>query len=66
MLKSKVAVQVISSGMLAEDTLMLGEAYLKQWKIPAGPACCDDFRLLTQHVKVLPVADMMACESARA
>ncbi|SFE51177.1 YheC/D like ATP-grasp [Paenibacillus algorifonticola] len=56
MLKSKVAVQVISSGMLAEDTLMLGEAYMKQWKIPQGQPVAMTFGSLKQHVKVLPVA----------
>lgn len=56
MLKSKVAVQVISSGMLPEDTLMLGESYLKQWKIPQGQPVVMKFGAFERHVKVLPVA----------
>lgn len=54
--KSKVAVQVISSGMLPEDTLMLGESYLKQWKIPQGQPVVLKFGAFRQHVKVIPVA----------
>ncbi|WP_138753023.1 YheC/YheD family protein [Paenibacillus sinopodophylli] len=56
MLKSKVAVQVISSGMLPEDTLMLGEAQVKQWKIPQGQHILLKFGAFRQHVKVIPVA----------
>lgn len=56
MLKSKVAVQVISSGMLPEDTLMLGEAQVKQWKIPQGQHILVKFGAFRQHVKVIPVA----------
>ncbi|CAM4115866.1 YheC/YheD family protein [Paenibacillus alkaliterrae] len=56
MLKSRVAVQVISSGMLPEDTLMLGEAHVKQWKIPQGQHILLKFGSFRQHVKVIPVA----------
>jgi glutathione synthase/RimK-type ligase-like ATP-grasp enzyme len=56
MLKSKVAVQVISTGMLPEDTLMLGDAYVKQWKIPQGQHILLRFGGFRQHVKVIPVA----------
>jgi hypothetical protein len=56
MLKSKVAVQVISSGMLPEDTLMLGETYVKQWKIPQGQHILLKFGAFRHHVKVIPVA----------
>lgn len=55
MQKSKIAVQVISSGMLPDDTLMLGEAYVKQWKIPQGQPVYLKFGALRQPVKVLPV-----------
>ncbi|WP_424768063.1 YheC/YheD family protein [Paenibacillus sp. sgz302251] len=55
MLKSKVAVQVISTGMLPEDTLMLGEAYVKQWKIPKGQHIQLKFGALRHSVKVIPV-----------
>lgn len=56
MLKSKVAVQVISSGMLPEDTLMLGEKIVKQWKIPQGQHIILKFGAFRQHVKIIPVA----------
>ncbi|MBW7477042.1 YheC/YheD family protein [Paenibacillus oenotherae] len=55
MLKSKVAVQVISSGVLPDDAIMLGEAYLKQWKIPHGQPVTLKFGALKQPVKVMPV-----------
>ncbi|BBH21493.1 hypothetical protein Back11_28380 [Paenibacillus baekrokdamisoli] len=55
MLKSKVAVQVISSGMLPDDAIMLGEAYLKQWKIPQGQPINLKFGALRQSIKVVPV-----------
>ena len=48
MLKSKVAVQVISSGILPDDAIMLGEAYLKQWKIPQGQPVTLKFGALRQ------------------
>ncbi|MBD2872914.1 YheC/YheD family endospore coat-associated protein [Paenibacillus arenilitoris] len=56
MLKSKVAVQVISSGMLPEDTLMLGETHVKQWKIPQGQHILLKFGAFRHHVKIIPVA----------
>ncbi len=56
MLKSKVAVQVVSSSMLPEDTIMLGEAYIKQWKMPQGQHIVLKFGAFRQHVKVIPVA----------
>jgi glutathione synthase/RimK-type ligase-like ATP-grasp enzyme len=55
MLKSKVAVQVISTGILPDDAIMLGEAYLKQWKIPQGQPVTLKFGSLRQPVKVVPV-----------
>ncbi|MFC5647615.1 YheC/YheD family protein [Paenibacillus solisilvae] len=55
MLKSKVAVQVVSSGILQDDVIMLGEAYLKQWKIPQGQPLTLKFGALRQPVKVVPV-----------
>ncbi|MCA0755346.1 YheC/YheD family protein [Paenibacillus sp. N4] len=56
MLKSKVAVQVISSGMLPDDTLMLGESLVKQCKIPQGQHILLKFGAFRQYVKVIPVA----------
>lgn len=56
MLKSKVAVQVISSGMLPDDTLILGETYVKQWKIPQGQHLQLKFGAFRKNVKVIPVS----------
>lgn len=56
MLKSKVAVQVISSGMIPDDTLILGEAQVKQWKIPQGQHLQLKFGAFRKNVKVIPVA----------
>ncbi|WP_219836002.1 YheC/YheD family protein [Paenibacillus sp. R14(2021)] len=55
MLKSKVAVQVISPGILPDDAIMLGDAYLRQWKIPQGQPVTLKFGALRQYVKVVPV-----------
>lgn len=56
MLKSKIAVQVIDSGMLPAETIMLGEALMKQWKIPEGQHIQLKFGSFHQHVKAIPVA----------
>ncbi|SEO22592.1 YheC/YheD family protein [Paenibacillus sp. OV219] len=55
MLKSKVAVQVISPGILPDDAIMLGDAYLRQWKIPQGQPVVLKFGALRHYVKVVPV-----------
>lgn len=55
MLKTKVAVQIVNNGSLPEDTLMLGEAYLKQWKIPQGQSIALKFGSYRQQVKAVPV-----------
>ncbi|MBW7455470.1 YheC/YheD family protein [Paenibacillus sepulcri] len=55
MLKSKVAVQVISSGILPDDAIMLGETYLKQWKIPHVQPVMLKFGAFRQPVKVVSV-----------
>lgn len=56
MLKTKVAVQVISSDKLPEDTIMLGESYIRYWKIPRGQHVRLKFGAFRQHVKIIPVA----------
>ncbi|SDX19803.1 YheC/YheD family protein [Paenibacillus sp. CF384] len=55
MLKSKVAVQVISPGILPDDAIMLGDAYLRQWKIPQGQPIMLKFGAFRHYVKVVPV-----------
>ncbi|AJY75979.1 YheC/YheD family protein [Paenibacillus beijingensis] len=55
MLKTKIAVQVVGSGVLADDAIMLGETYLKRWKIPQGQSVVLKFGAFRQHVKVVPV-----------
>lgn len=56
MLNSKITLQIISSGTLSDDTIMLGEAYVKQWKIPQGQHVIMKFGAFRSHVKVIPVA----------
>ncbi|MFC4809279.1 YheC/YheD family protein [Paenibacillus sp. GCM10023250] len=55
MLKTKVAVHVVSPGILPDDAIMLGDAYLRQWKIPQGQPVTLKFGALRQYVKVVPV-----------
>ncbi|WP_308638678.1 YheC/YheD family endospore coat-associated protein [Paenibacillus silvisoli] len=55
MLKSKVAVQVISPGILPDDAIMLGDAYVRQWKIPQGQPILLKFGAFRHYVKVVPV-----------
>jgi len=54
MLKTKVAIQVTSSGTLPEDTVMLGDAYVKQWKIPVGQHVLLKFGAFRQSLKIIP------------
>lgn len=51
----KIDVQVISSGILAEDVLMLGESVMKQAKIPAQQQLSLQFGSFRQSVSVVPV-----------
>lgn len=53
---SKVAVQLISAGMLPEDTIMLGEAQTKWLKIPQGQHITLRFGSFSHNVKVIPIA----------
>ncbi|PZD94256.1 YheC/YheD family protein [Paenibacillus sambharensis] len=55
MQKSKLAVQIVSSGIIPDDTLMLGEAYVKHWKIPQGQPVWLKFGSYRQHVKIISV-----------
>ncbi|MDF2835964.1 MAG: hypothetical protein K0Q63_1604 [Paenibacillus sp.] len=56
MLKTKVAIQVTSSGTLPEDTVMLGDAYVKLWKIPVGQHVLLKFGAFRQSLKIIPSA----------
>lgn len=56
MLKSKVAVQTVSSSLLPDDAIMLGESYLKQWKIPLGQPITLKLGAYRQPVKVISIA----------
>src|SRR5690606_32967275 len=51
--KTKIAVQVVSAGHLEGDTIMLGETYVKQWKIPNGQPVTLRFGSYRGHVKVI-------------
>lgn len=55
MLKMKAALQVINSGMIPDDVLLIGETYIKGWKIPQGQHVTLKFGAFRQHVKVIPV-----------
>ncbi|MWC26974.1 YheC/YheD family endospore coat-associated protein [Paenibacillus sp. MMS18-CY102] len=56
MLKSKVAVQAVGSGLLPDDAIMLGESYMKQWKIPQGQPLTLRLGGYQQPIKVVSVA----------
>ncbi|WP_028612259.1 YheC/YheD family protein [Paenibacillus harenae] len=53
--KMKIDVQVISSGNLSDDVLMLGESLVKQWKIPAQQQLALKFGSFRHSVTVVPV-----------
>ncbi|GBF73996.1 hypothetical protein PA598K_02324 [Paenibacillus sp. 598K] len=55
MLKSKVAIQTVGSGILPDDVLMVGEKVLKQWKIPQGQPLTLQFGSFRQQIKAIPV-----------
>ncbi|WP_027092054.1 YheC/YheD family protein [Cohnella thermotolerans] len=52
----KIDVQVISSGYLPEDVLMLGESVIKQAKIPVQQQLVLQFGSFRQHVSVASVS----------
>ncbi|MFD0588371.1 YheC/YheD family protein [Paenibacillus sp. GCM10027627] len=54
MLRTKVAIKVISPETLPEDTIMLGEAYVRQWKIPRGQHVLLKFGAYRRHLKIIP------------
>jgi glutathione synthase/RimK-type ligase-like ATP-grasp enzyme len=51
----KIDVQVISSGILSDDVLMLGESLMKQWKIPAQQNVTLQFGSFRHSVTIVPV-----------
>jgi hypothetical protein len=51
----KIPVQVISSGILPDDVLMLGESLMKQWKIPAQQQLTLQFGSFRHSVTIVPV-----------
>lgn len=54
--KAKVAIQVTNSGSIPDDTIMLGELYVKRWKIPQGQHVILKFGAFRQNLKVIPVS----------
>ncbi|OBR62948.1 hypothetical protein A7K91_09530 [Paenibacillus oryzae] len=54
MLKTKVAIGIAGSGTLPDDTIMLGESFVRHWKIPKGQHIQLKFGGFRQHVKVIP------------
>ncbi|MCY9514918.1 YheC/YheD family endospore coat-associated protein [Paenibacillus apiarius] len=55
MSKSKVTLQVVSSGILREEVLMLGEAIVKQLKIPVNQPLTLRFGSFKHRVSVVPI-----------
>lgn len=55
MSKTKVSIQVISSGIIQEDVLMLGESFVSKWKIPTHQYLVLNFGSFKHHVKVVSV-----------
>jgi hypothetical protein len=51
----KIDVQVISSGILSDDVLMLGETLMKQLKIPAQQHLALQFGSFRHSVTIVPV-----------
>src|SRR5262249_35428752 len=51
----KVAIQVISSGILSDDVLMLGQNLMKKWKVPSQQPLILRFGTLRHFVTVIPV-----------
>lgn len=60
MLKTKVAIQVVSAEKLPEDTIMLGESYVRAWRIPRAQHVQLKFGAYRKDVKVIPVARLNA------
>ncbi|WP_028532388.1 YheC/YheD family endospore coat-associated protein [Paenibacillus sp. UNC217MF] len=56
MSKSKVTLQLISSSLLQDDVLMLGEAYVKLWKVPVNQPLTLKFGSFKQRVTVISVS----------
>lgn len=55
MSKTKLSIQVTSSGVTQEDVLMIGESTIKQWKIPTHQYVTLQFGSFKEHVKIVPV-----------
>ena len=51
----KINVQPVSSGILPDDVLMLGESLVKQWNIPAGQQVTLAFGSFRHAVSIVPV-----------
>jgi len=51
----KIDVQVISSGILSDDVLMMGESLMKQWKVPSQQHVTLQFGSFRHSVTVVPV-----------
>ncbi|OPA80866.1 hypothetical protein BVG16_00505 [Paenibacillus selenitireducens] len=55
MSKTKISIQVTSSGVTQEDVLMIGESTIKQWKIPTHQYVMLQFGSFKEHVKIVSV-----------
>ncbi|MCM3783222.1 YheC/YheD family protein [Neobacillus mesonae] len=55
MSQKKVAIHISGSGILQDDVVMIGEKFLKQWKIPAGRPLQLAFGSFNQEVTIISV-----------
>ncbi|TVX92319.1 YheC/YheD family protein [Paenibacillus agilis] len=55
MSKLKLTLQVMSPGLMREQTIMLGDAYVKKWKIPVKQPITLRFGSLKQPISVTPI-----------
>lgn len=51
----KITVQIMNSGLLEENSLVLGDSLIKQWKIPTHHQIHLNFGSFRQSVKVIPL-----------
>ncbi|MGZ9583244.1 YheC/YheD family endospore coat-associated protein [Paenibacillus marinisediminis] len=55
MLNTKMTLQTIQSGLIRDDVIMLGEAFMRQWKLPANHKIHMRFGSHKQQVTVVPI-----------
>lgn len=56
MSSKKITVQIMSPGLLEDDSLVLGQNLIKQWKIPTNHPLQISFGSFRQSMKVIPLS----------